>query len=61
MINGFCVNVIAVKTGPIKFDCEHQSKGGNEDNRTVKSDSKTLIPKLGPDLKLDSKDARNSQ
>ena len=28
MINGFCVNVIAVKTGPVKFDQEHQSKGG---------------------------------
>ena len=28
MINGFCVNVIAVKTGPVKFDREHQSKGG---------------------------------
>ena len=27
MINGFCVNVIAVKTGPVKFDHEHQSKG----------------------------------
>ena len=36
MINGFCVNVIAVKTGPVKFDREHQSKGGgNEDNRRV--------------------------
>ena len=35
MINGFCVNVI---TGPVKFDHEHQSKGGgNEDNRRVKS------------------------
>ena len=30
MINGFCVNVIAVKTGPVKFDREHQSKGGNK-------------------------------
>ena len=29
MIHGFCVNVIAVKTGPVKFDYEHQSKGGN--------------------------------
>ena len=28
MIHGFCVNVIAVKTGPVKFDREHQSKGG---------------------------------
>ena len=28
MINGFCVNVIAVKTGPVQFDREHQSKGG---------------------------------
>ena len=36
MIHGFCVNVIAVKTGPVKFDREHQSKGGNEDNRRVK-------------------------
>ena len=37
MINGYCVNVIAVKTGPVKFDSEHQSKGGeNEDNRRVK-------------------------
>ena len=30
LINGFCVNVIAVKTGPVKFDREHQSKGGGE-------------------------------
>jgi len=37
MMNGFCVNVIAVKTGPVKFDREHPSKGGrNEDNRRVK-------------------------
>jgi len=28
MINGFRVNVIAVKTGPVKFDRKHQSKGG---------------------------------
>ena len=28
MMNGFCVNVIAVKTGPVKFDREHQSEGG---------------------------------
>ena len=35
MINGFCVNVIAVK-----FDREHQSKGGeHEDNRRVKKHS----------------------
>jgi len=28
MINGFCVDVTAVQTGPVKFDREHQSKGG---------------------------------
>ena len=35
MINGFCVNVKAVQTGPVKFDRKHQSKGENEDNRRV--------------------------
>ena len=41
MINGFCVNVIAVKKGPVKFDREHQSKGGK--TKTIgglKSESK---------------------
>ena len=41
MTNGYCVNVIAVKTGPVQFDREHQSKGGgNEGNRRVKAKHK---------------------
>ena len=44
MINGVCVNVMAVKTGPVKFDREHQSKGGgNEDNRKVKGRSDKIF------------------
>ena len=44
MINGFCFNVIAVKTGPVKFDREHQSKGGgDDDNRRVLIGNVTFI------------------
>ena len=43
-MNVFCVNVIAVKTGPVKFDRKHQSKGGgNKDNRRVNKDTTNNI------------------
>ena len=41
MINGFWVNVITVKTGPVKVDREHQSKGG--ETKTIGGLKKILV------------------